>query len=259
MRRNFMITKFPTSISLALALVCLLGSCSTTKDTGFFSDLPDQDIISLPPMPQEERVIEAGDNLSIFISGKDKEAAAFLNKTNGISGGGISGEGGYLVDPNGYIEFPYMGKVKVTGLTTNQLVSHLTQTAAVYLKDPLVEARFNTFRISVIGVGAGIKELSVQKNTLLEGLAMAGPELEQSGRISDVRLFRDYKGQRTVYKIDLRKKNVLTNPEIFQLRHNDVIYIKTRPTQKYREDARFFASMLSMVIGLVSLGFALSK
>jgi polysaccharide biosynthesis/export protein len=254
-----MMPKFSATISLALAFIFILSSCASTKQKGLFSDLPDNDIISLPPMPQEERVIEVGDYLSILISGKDKEAAAFLNKEGGASGGGTTGEGGYMVDQGGNIEFPIIGKVKAVGLTANQLKESLTSTAAVYLKDPLVDVRFNTFRISVVGVGAGIKTLPMQKNTLLEGLALAGPEMEEFGRISDVRLFRDYKGQRTVYKIDLRKKDVLTNPEIFQLKHNDVLYIQARSSQKYREDARFYASMLSMLIGLVSLGFALSN
>ena len=121
----------------------------------------------------------------------------------------------------------------------------------------MVDVSFTTFRISVIGVGAGIKELPIQRNTILEGLAMAG-QIEQTGKLYDVRLFRDYKGQRSIYNIDLRKKAVLTNPEIFQLRHNDVIYVKVRPSTIYREDVRFFTSIFSFAVGIITLGFTIA-
>ncbi len=203
-----MITKsvrfnFRVTLSLAVVILMVFSSCASSKERGFFTDLHANDIIHLPPMPYEDRVIEPGDYLSVRFTARDNEAAAFFDKMP--AGGGTNGEGGYQVDPNGNIEFPILGKVKVTGLTANQLKESLAKSSSVYLKDPLIDVRFTTFRISVIGVGAGIKVLPMQKNTLLEGLAMAG-EIEQMGKLNDVRLFREYKGQRTIYTIDLRKK-----------------------------------------------------
>lgn len=256
MIRKCVLSSHIVVFSLA-ALLMLFSSCTSTKARGFFTDLPENDVIHLPPMPYEERVIEPGDYISVRFTARDNEAAAFFDKMPTIAGGG-GNTAGYQVDPLGNIELPIIGKVKVTGLTANQLKESLTRSVSVYLKEPLVDVRFTTFRISVIGVGAGIKELPAQKNTLLEGLAMAG-EIEQSGKLYDVRLFREYKGQRTIYNIDLRKKAVLTNPEIFQLRHNDVIYVKTRPSTIYREDVRFFTSIFSFVVGVVTLGFTIAK
>ena len=246
------------TFSLSILIISLLSSCSTAKQ-GFFQDLPDNDIIHLPPIVYEERVIEPGDYLSIVFSPKEKddEAAAFWAPTPAASGGNITNSG-YQVDPNGNVELPMLGRTKVSGLTTEQLKSSLAKSAAVFLKDPLVDVRFTTFRISVIVVGSGIKELPAQKNTLLDGLAMAG-DIERTGKLYDVRLFRDYNGQRTIYNIDLRKKEVLTNPEIFQLRHNDVIYVKTRPSTIYREDVRFYTSIFSFVVGIVTLGFTIAN
>lgn len=245
-----------STFSLAVLVLFIFSSCASTKDRGFFTDLADQNIIHLPPMPYEDRVIEPGDYLSVRFTALDNEAAAFLDKMP--AGTGANGESGYQVDPNGNIEFPLIGKVKVTGLTADQLKQSLTKSASVYLKDPLVDVRFTTFRISVIGQGAGIKTLPMQKNTILEGLAMAG-DIEQLGKLNDVRLFREYKGQRTIYKIDLRSKAVLTNPEVFQLRHNDVIYVKTRPSAIYRDDVRFFTQIFSFVVGIVTLGFTIAN
>lgn len=250
--------RFQFLFTLAIVLAFTLSSCSSTKQ-GFFQDLSDQNVIHLPPMPYEERVIETGDYVNIVFSPKQKddEAAAFWTPiTQGT--GGAMGNTGYQVDPNGNVELPMLGKVKVSGLTANQLEENLARSASVFLKEPIVDVRFTTFRFSVIGVGAGIKELPIQKNTILEGLAMAG-DIERIGKLYDVRLFRDYKGQRTIYNIDLRKKEVLTNPEIFQLRHNDVLYVKTRPSTIYREDVRFFTSIFSFAVGIITLGFTLAN
>lgn len=240
---------------LAALFMLLFSSCSSTKVRGLFTDLPDNDVIHLPPMPYEERVIEPGDYLMVQFSGSDAEAVGFITRP---PVGGGSGQAGYQVDPMGNIEFPLLGKVKLSGLTANQAKESLTRSAGVYLKNPLVDVSFTSFRISVIGIGAGIKELPIQRNTLLEGLAMAG-DIEQNGKLFDVRLFREYKGQRTVYRVDLRNKAVLNNPEIFQLRHNDVIYVKTKPSTLFREDFRFFSSIFSFAVGIVTLGFTIAN
>jgi polysaccharide biosynthesis/export protein len=247
---------FRALLGLAVLFAFTFTSCSSAKTRGFFTDLPNQDVIHLPPMPYEERVIEAGDYLVVRFTARDNEAASFFDKMP--TGGGANGETGYQVDPIGNIEFPILGKVKVTGLTANQLKENLTRSVSVYLKEPLVDVRFTTFRISVIGVGAGIKVLPMQRNTLLEGLALAG-DIEQTGKLYDVRLFREYKGQRSIYQVDLSSKAVLNNPEIFQLRHNDVIYVKTRPSALFREDLRFYTSIFSFAVGVITLGFTIAN
>lgn len=256
MIRKRMFLSFRALVALAVVFAFTFTSCSSSKVRGLFTDLPDNDIIHLPPMPYEERVIEPGDFLVVQFSGSDAEAVGFI--TRPPIGGGGTGQTGYQVDPLGNIEFPLLGKVKLSGLTASQAKESLTRSAAVYLKNPLVDISFTSFRISVIGIGAGIKELPMQRNTLLEGLAMAG-EIEQRGKLYDVRLFREYKGQRTVYQIDLRNKAVLNNPEIFQLRHNDVIYVKTKPSALFREDFRFFSSVFSFAVGIITLGFTIAN
>ena len=256
MIRHRMQLNFRGILCLAVIFAFTFTSCSSSKVKGLFTDLPDQDVIHLPPMPYEERIIESGDYLVVRFTARDNEAASFFDKMP--AGSGANGQTGYQVDPAGNIEFPILGKVKATGLTANQLKESLTRSVSVYLKEPLVDVRFTTFRISIIGVGAGIKELPMQRNTLLEGLAMAG-DIEQRGKLYDVRLFREYKGQRSIYQFDLRDKSILNNPEIFQLRHNDVIYVKTKPSLLFREDFRFFTSVFSFAVGIITLGFTIAN
>src|SRR5687768_17585338 len=132
MIRHRMRMNFRSILGLAVVFAFILSSCSSSKVRGLFIDLPDQDVIHLPPMPYEERVIESGDYLVVHFSARDNEAASFFDKMP--AGSSANGQTGYQVDPSGNIEFPILGKVKATGLTANQLKETLTRNVSVYLK-----------------------------------------------------------------------------------------------------------------------------
>lgn len=248
-----------------------LAACNTAKNLNYFNDLPANDVVTLPPVVQEERVIEKGDQLQISISARSSEAASFFNKGANSSAPAGAADGAttpapstnitsYIVDINGFVEFPTLGKVKALGLTSQQLKDNLTKALTPYLKDPLVDITFTTFNVSFLGEvrSPGTKVLYMQRTTLLEGLAAAG-DLPLTAKRYNVMLYRDYKGERKIYRFDLRKKEVLNNKDIFQLRHNDVIYVQARPGAVVREEVGFYSSILGLVIGVTTLGLTLAN
>jgi polysaccharide biosynthesis/export protein len=122
------------------------------------------------------------------------------------------------------------------------------------LKDPIVEVRFNNFRVSVIGDvrNPGTFMLPMQKPTLLEALAAAGDLAITANRV-DVQLYRDYNGQRKITKLDLRKHEVLNNPDVFLMRHNDVLIVKPATNTLTRENLRTASAVTGVAIGLITL------
>jgi polysaccharide biosynthesis/export protein len=269
MRINSRFYSFIVSVALLIILVNM-SSCGGSKRLRYFNDLPDSSHVFLPPMTKEERVIEYRDNLSITISAEEKEAVAFFNTQAAmpasVPSGGTSGSGpgsalaGYVVDPLGYIEFPIIGKIKVLGLTERQLKETLTQLIGKYVKNPLIDVRFMTFTITVLGdVGSpGTHILSTQRTTIFEALAAAG-DLGPNGKRETVKLYRDYGGERTIMNVDLSKKALLYNPELFQMRHNDVLYVQPLRNQLFREDFAFATSMIGILAGFISLLYVLIK
>jgi polysaccharide export outer membrane protein len=251
-------------------------SCSTSKKLNYFNDLPDAEAYELKSMPVLERIIERGDRLDISFIVKDLESAAYFNKhgmasaTAGIgagaglaagTGGAMGGGGGgtatspaYLVDAQGEIEIPVVGRVKLAGLTTLQAKQKLTGLVSPFLKDPLVEVSFTTFKVTVLGEVKmpGSFILSAQHATLFEALAAAG-DLPHSAKRYNVRLFRDYNGKRTVRKFDLRKASVLEDPDIFQMRPNDVIYVQARSNSIFKEDFTVFSAIVTIVLSALTL------
>jgi polysaccharide biosynthesis/export protein len=243
-------------------LSMLVSSCGGGKKLRYFTDLPDSSHVFLPPVNKTERVIEYGDNLNIIISAEEKDAVAFFNTSSGTPSvsatGAASPTAGYLVDPLGQIEFPIIGKIKVLGLTQRQLKESLTQLIGKYVKDPLIDVRFMTFTVTVLGEvsNPGTHILSMQRTTIFEALAAAG-DLGPNGKRDDIKLYRDYGGERTVMNINMNKKAILYNAELFEMRHNDVIYVRPLRNTLFREDFAFVTSVIGVLAGFVTLALVI--
>lgn len=247
-----------TRISMIfLVIAACLSACTTAKKLKYFQDLPDSDVVDLPPAPQEERVIEYGDQLDITFSGKDPEAASFFTR-KGVPG--TLGEPGQIVDPQGFIEFPMLGKLKVLGLTARQLKNKLTELASPYMKEAMVDVRFITFRISVLGEvrSPGSFVMPQQRTSILDALAAAG-DLPITAKRYDIQLYRQYNGKRSITKIDLRKKSVLEDKETFQLRHNDVLIVPPRTNTILQQETGVISTVLGLAISIVSIVLILNR
>jgi polysaccharide export outer membrane protein len=259
-------------IIIFFVLVTIFTSCSTGNQLQYFRDLPDSTTVHLPLMPPDQRIIQLGDRIQVSFGAKDEEAAAVFNRYGGVvtSGGNPTGSvgvgsqsnpelTGYLIDYDGYIEFPIIGKVKAEGLTTKELKDTLTKLVARYLRDPLVSVRFMTFKFTVLGeVGTpGVFNLPMQRTTILDALGQAGDLPHSAKRIIEV--YRDYNGQRTITKIDLRKKELLYDTNTFIIKHNDILYVQPRESRLFSEEARFYTGLFTLVIGVVTLLISIIK
>ena len=259
------------SINLFIVISVIMSSCASNKQLRYFNDLPDADRIELPHMSQVERTVQDGDRLMVTIGAQDPEAADLFNAYGGISssgvrtssGGGGGGAGairgesevaGMLVDADGTIELPYIGKIPASGLTAMQLKEKLTDTLGKYLRGPLVTVKFFQIKFTVLGEvrNPGTFTLPLQRTTFLDALGAAG-DLPASAKRYDIQIYRDYNGQRTIFKIDLRKKDILYDAELFQIKHNDVIYVQPRDSRRFSEETRFYASMLTLTIGILAV------
>jgi polysaccharide export outer membrane protein len=248
------LSRFPVII---LFIAVCISSCTSAKKLRYFQDLPDSDIVDLPPAPLEERLIEYGDQLDISFSGKDPEAALFFTR-KGVPP--TLGEPGQIVDPQGFIEFPMLGKLKVHGLTARQLKNKLTELASPYMKEAMVDVRFITFRISVLGEvrSPGSFVMPQQRTSILDGLAAAG-DLPITAKRYDIQLYRQAAGKRSITKIDLRKKQVLLDNETFQLRHGDVLIVPPRTTTVVQQEIGFFTTIIGLAISIVSIVIIINR
>ncbi|MBF9252533.1 polysaccharide biosynthesis/export family protein [Pontibacter sp. 172403-2] len=220
-------------INLLYALGMLLFvSCTSPKNLAYFSDLPENSTYSEKITNETEPKIQPDDLLSITVTSLNPEANALFNKgvllsgNNSASGSNRISDEGYLVNSDGEIEFPVLGKVKLGGLTKEEARTKLVKELNKYLKDPAVNIRFLNFRVTVIGEVNDPATFTIpsEKINILEALGLAG-DMTLYGKRENVLLIREENGIRKMTRINLNSKDAFNSP-YFYLQQNDVVYVE---------------------------------
>lgn len=234
---------------LAVLAVCT-SSCVTPKSVRYLQDMPQY---GMPINRAFEATVAPYDELRIMVlssSGKEDELLKPFNAVHsmGRDYGGVnsSNMSGYLVDAEGNIEFPVLGKLHVEGLTRLQLQDTIASQLISngQLKDPMVIARFLNFRVYFL-TSSGGKVINVpnERCTFLEALAMAGG-LDWYTRRDRIGVMREVNGKRVIHYLDPRSTDIF-NDDFFVLQQNDIIFTEERPY-------KFFSNNLNTVLGLIS-------
>ena len=136
----------------------------------------------------------------------------------------------YLVDKDGNINFPILGKVHVEGMTRNKLADYLTQQISKDVKNPVVYVSFRNYKVTILGEvrNPGTYTMDSEKVTILQALGRAG-DLNLTA-LREVVLLREVNGQLTHTTIDLKNSDVLNSP-YYYLQQNDVLYIPPSATR----------------------------
>jgi len=219
------------SIIIILCGILSCG-CANVKKTVYFADVPNSANIAKVPIPETR--IEPHDLLSITVSSMNPAATTIFNTPNSSYVTSTTATGtslqspGYLVNNAGYITFPVIGDVKVSGLTTDQLRKQLmkTLTDRQLLVDPVVSVRHLNFKVSVLGEVAHPTVINVpdEKISLLEALGLAG-DITIYGRKDNVMLIRDENGVKKIKRFDLNSSELLTSP-YYYLQSDDIVYVE---------------------------------
>ena len=182
-------------------------------------------------------VIQPMDILSIVVSSRNPELAAMFNlpvvsfqegSEAGLTGGYGQRLMGYMVDSQGMIDFPVLGKIEAAGMTRWELAAKIKKKLVEdgYLSDPVVTVEFLNFKVSVMGEVAspGTFTIDGDKVTVLQAIAMA-KDLTIFGRRDNVLVIREQGGRRVIYEIDLTNVDMFKSPGYF-LQQNDVVYVE---------------------------------
>jgi polysaccharide export outer membrane protein len=189
------------------------------QDTGSFETLVDNNKSIIK--------FKVDDLVSIHVSSLDPEASVPFNLYRGPQEGGFRAEQvDYLVDQEGTIDFPVIGKLKVEGLSPDELRTKLREELSDYLKDPIINIRLRNFTITVLGEvnRPGTYLVNGEQITILEGLGLAGDLALKSVR-KNVLVIRDFNGTKVYTRIDLTSKNLTKSP-VYYLTQNDVVYVE---------------------------------
>lgn len=251
-----------------LFLLLTLASCAK-RNLAYFSDLDQSDYAEKINYTTEPK-IHADDLLSISVTSLNPEANALFNRgempnsstagsvTNfSITGGNSSNiyREGYLVDKDGFIDFPVLGRICIGGLTKVEAKEKLINELQEYLKEPIVNIRYLNYKVTVIGEVNRPSTFTIpsEKINILEALGMAG-DMTAYGKRENVLIIREEAGVRKMTRLNLNNTELVNSP-YFYLQQNDVVYVEPHKTRRAQasNDSRYIAIATSVVSLLIAV------
>jgi polysaccharide export outer membrane protein len=237
-------------------LICLIPAifaCNAPKKTQFFNDLTpaiqSMDSLRLASISR----VAPSDRLNIVVSSTEPSLTAYLNPF-GTSSGSNNSVTGYLVNPEGQIEFPLLGKMYVSGQTTTQIADSIKNKLSFFYKDLFVHVNL-IGRVYVISGNEGsVIPLQNERLTILEAMAQTTSKIENTQK-NDVWIIREDSGRRAYAKIDLTSKRLFESP-FFYLKSNDFIYLKPSNSNWFMSNNspfRFAITILGTISAIIVL------
>lgn len=220
------------TLSFVSALVVLLASCAAPTNISYFQDA---DQYGLSQQVEVNHIrLRREDKISIVVNTSNDDLTRLYNlpyvsQRLGSSNTSLSAISGYVVNFDGDIDFPVLGKVHVEGLTRPE-VAELIKNELIsreLAKDLVVTVEFMNLTVSVIGEVSrpGRYPIEKDKYTIIDALSQAG-DLTIYGNRNNVKVLRMVDGKETSYKVDLcSAASVLTSP-VYYLQQDDIVYIE---------------------------------
>jgi polysaccharide export outer membrane protein len=255
--------------TLLLFLVFLLFSCASRKDLVYYQDI--DTLTQKEKSNSYEIKIQPDDLLMIIVSAEDPEIAIPFNlntvsipsSTNSTLATGQQTTQLYLVDTNGYIEFPVLGRLKVSGLTRSEVLQLLNGKIASYIKKPIINLRIMNFKVSVQGevTVPGTYTVPSERITLIEALSMA-KDLTIYGKRNNILIIREIDGVKSYNRVDITKADFINSP-FYYLAQNDVVYVEPNKNKingaAVGPNTGVLISITSLVITLITLIITTTK
>ena len=240
-------------ILISFIFLLLLSSCASRKDVVYLNQLEankTEDINSYVTTLQPD------DLLSIIVNSKASMLALDFNpppvalQTTTESLGSQQRVQTYLIDKDGFINFPEIGKIKLGGQTREEAITTLTYVLKPHIADARINLRILNYKITVQGevMRPGTFTVDSERITLFQALSMAG-DMTIYGKRKEVLVIREFDGKRTFTKIDLTDPNFI-NSDFYYLKQNDVVYVEPNKT---RVNSSAVGPNLTVAISAISL------
>lgn len=250
---------------LPLVVTVLMAvSCSAPKEIAYFQDLQ-PGVSELTVTSPVEIKVRPKDKLSILVNSQDQKLNELFNLQNPSSSNSSNHvELGYTVDSDGFIAFPVLGKVRVGGMTREQIAGYLTEQIKEreLIKDPVVIVEFMNLCVSVLGEVNRPGRIDIDRDnmTILDALSEAG-DLTIFGKREKVLVLRHENGKQRVYGINLCSADHIYNSPVYYLQQNDVVYVEPNNTKARQSTVNgntvrstsFWLSLASFLTSIVVL------
>jgi protein involved in polysaccharide export with SLBB domain len=198
---------------------------------------PEGQALLRPAMKPQPYKVGAFDVLNIIVWGHP-ELSTISSSTAGLpTGEGLSGlnigmnnNPPVLVQTEGNIFYPYVGHIRVAGLTINEIQNKIAHQLSKYIRNPQVSVQVIHFRnrnIYVLGEvkTPGQQPLTDKPLTLMEAISVAGNINPSSSDPSHIYLIRGSYQKPDIFWLNAQSSQSLLIAEQFPLQENDIVYV----------------------------------
>lgn len=203
-------------------------------------------------------VLRKDDLIAVTVSGIDQDAVKPFNTPPANTGNTLAGYttgvpslNGYLIDAEGNVDMPVIGKMKLAGLSRMDATELIREKLKSYLTNPIVNIRILNFKVTVLGEvrNPGTFSIPNERISLPEALGLAG-DLTITARRKNVLVVRDVDGQKTEFRVDLTTKELFSSPA-FYLNQNDIVYVE--PNRARINSSAVNTANVGIIISVISL------
>ena len=244
-----------------LILAICFSSCVSKKDITYFQfgEIDQKKVSNV-----YKTVFKPDDILQIVISASDIAAVQPFNlpaasfNSSGVASAGPGTILTYLIDSNGEIDFPILGKLKIGGLSREEAIGLFkNKLDPDYVKNPTINIRISNFKITIQGDvrAPGTFNIPNERVTILDAIGLAG-DINISGKRDNVLVIREEGDFKKEYRVNLLSKKTYTSP-VFYLQQNDIVYVEHNYAQiqsaSSNTNTGLFISVAGTLIAIATL------
>lgn len=242
-----------------LSAIILLSACKSGKYI-YLEDMPVDRPLAINT--KMETRIKPKDRVAIHVTCKNQDLAMPFNSPSyKVSESGetdITDQlpvEGYLVDDQGFINFPILGRLHVGGLTMTEISHYIEQRLVEdkHIPDAVVETRITNFTIYGLGaLSPGKITVKEGQINLLQAISQMG-DLQGRAKFDRVRVIREDDGKRMEFDVDMTTKALYDSPA-FYLQQNDIVYAE--PKKRKSEVETRTMTYISLIAALASIAYS---
>lgn len=244
-------------VSYIIILILFFSSCVTSRRVNYLQDLKEKIPVS-STSDSTSYILKTGDRVYVKISTMDEESKKLFSV-------GVTSEMGffnnspdifsYTIFPDGNIDMPYVGNIKLIGLTTRQAKDTIMNQLKPMIPDCDIDVKLVNAYFSILGVaGSGRYDIIKERLNVFQALALSGDLKSFSDRTRIHVLRQNIEGKTEIKTFDVRNKKIIDS-DYYYIQPNDIIYVQSFNGQFFGIES--FSSVVSTVSSTFSLAYLL--
>lgn len=245
------IFKLPGRFILLTIISIITFSCVPTRKLSYFNDISElgDPIVN----PKTQKLIMPFDKLYIRVLSIDPQTSQIFNFSEDTRYDLAGSIIGYVVNELGNINFPFIGDINVSNLTTSEAAEKIQKALNEYVPNTTVLVKYIDNKVSILGevIQQGMYSFSQDKLSIYEALALGGG-LTRYGNRKNILVIR-HEGDKVVnYKLNLSDSKIM-NKDQYYILPNDVIVVEPLKSISTSYQNITYQTILSSITTLIAV------